>query len=158
MYPYKQSILNIKHILPSTRLLENHDAAENVQGRQQRRLARPKKTFRRVARIRSERVKRVMLFTFIRFWSKFIRTQASVQRQWVSWTVLLMISLNGLLLRLPGWLITTNGLQSPVAKYKQQCDCCCQVNWRNMRSVKVPRQWLSTLVRSKLPFETNGPF
>jgi hypothetical protein len=30
MHPYKQSILSIKHILPSAILLGNHDAAENI--------------------------------------------------------------------------------------------------------------------------------
>ena len=103
-----------------------------------------------------------MLFTFTKFWSKFIRTQASVKRQWVSWTILLMISLNGLRLRLPGWLIIISDLQSRVAKYKLQCDCCCQVSWLSMRSAKARRQWLNTRapsepisVKKKSPFQ--GP-
>ena len=44
------------------------------------------------------------------------------------------------------------------AKYKQQSDCCCQVKWRSMRSVKVPRQLLSTPARSKPFFQNKLPF
>ena len=38
----------------------------------------------------------------------------------------LLVFLKGLLLRPPGWLITTSGLPSWVVKYKLQCDRCLQ--------------------------------
>ena len=89
-------------------------------------------------------------FMFTRSWNKSTQILVFHQKQWISWTHWLMISLIELHVKLLLWLNTIRSQPSHHVRFKLLADFSFQVNLLSMLYLKVPRLSPSTLPQNKL--------